>query len=97
MNLPNICLSGVSIYTATTVCIVVMLMNENIYIDTLSTITLMKATKGLLIYIYNKEERKERKKKILDLINALEDLIADLLEDATALPDGDGAQTRFIV
>lgn len=72
-------------------------MNENIYIDTLSTITLMKATKGLLIYIYNKEERKERKKKILDLINALEDLIADLLEDATALPDGDGAQTRFIV
>ena len=75
----------------------VMPMNENIYIDTLSTITLMKATKGLLIYIYNKEERKERKKKILDLINALENLIADLLEDATALPDGDGAQTRFIV
>ena len=97
MNLPNICLSGVSIYAAATVCIVVMHMNENIYIDTLSTITLMKATKGLLIYIYNKEERKERKKKILDLINALEDLIADLLEDATALPDGDGAQTRFIV
>ncbi|MCD6130639.1 MAG: hypothetical protein J7J61_00820 [Candidatus Hydrothermae bacterium] len=52
---------------------------EDLYLDILTTVIQLKASRGNLIYLYNKIKDEKTRKKILELINFIEEVAYTIL------------------